>query len=189
MAISTGERKRKVDGREYETPSPLPCTPKELDILLDNWIADGVFKANQVSREPTKEEWRDPRFCRLHNYVQHPTVEYWALRRLVHLKIKEGTLELSHPEVQRNPLPNHKGKVIAAVIICADPEEDEEERATLLAAAITILQKSSRFKNLYNQLELTVNERRIATEALVSIASGAEVECLLAKTRADKAFL
>ena len=56
MVISTGERKRKVDGREYETPSPLPCTPKELDILLDKWIADGVFKANQVSREPTKEE-------------------------------------------------------------------------------------------------------------------------------------
>ena len=107
----------------------------------------------------------------------------------MHLKIKEGTLELSHSKVQRNPLPNHKGKVVAAVIICADPEEDKEERAALLATAITTLQKSSRFKNLFDQLELTVNERRIATEALVSIASGAEVECLLAETRVDKAFL
>jgi len=95
MAVSIGERKRKADGREYEIPLPLLCTPKELDVLLDKWTADGVFKPNQVSREPTEEERKDSRFCRLHNYVQHPTVECWALRRLVHRRIKEGTLELS----------------------------------------------------------------------------------------------
>ena len=127
-------------------------------MLLDKWIADGVFKPNQVSREPTKEEWRDPRFCCLHNFVQHPTVECWVLRRLVHRRIKEGTLELSQPEVQRNPFPNHKGKGVAIVVICTDLGEDEEERPTLPAAAITILQKSSRFKNLFDQLGLTANE-------------------------------
>ena len=51
------------------------------------------------------------------------------------------------------------------------------------------MQKSFRFRNLFDQLELIVNERRIATEALVSIATGAGVECLSAKARADKAFL
>ena len=75
MAVSTGEWRRSTDEREYDTPPPMPCTLKELDVLLDKWIADGVFKPNQVSREPTKEEWRDPRFCHLHNYVQHPTAE------------------------------------------------------------------------------------------------------------------
>ena len=69
MAISNGEKKRKLNGREYETPSPLPCTPKELDVLLDKSIADRVFKPNQVSREPTKVERMDPYFCCLHNYV------------------------------------------------------------------------------------------------------------------------
>ena len=34
-------------------------------MLLDKWIADEVFKPNQVSREPTEEERRDPRFYRL----------------------------------------------------------------------------------------------------------------------------
>ena len=95
MAVSTGERRRKTDGREYDTPPPIPCTPKELNMLLDKWITDGIFKPNQVSREPTEEERRDLYFCRLHNYVQHPTIEGWALRRLVHRRIKEGTLELS----------------------------------------------------------------------------------------------
>ena len=95
MAVSTGERRRKIDGREYDTPPPILCTPKELDVLLDKWIVDGVFKLNQVSREPTKEERRDPLFCRLHNYMQHPSVECWAFRKLVHHRIKKGNLELS----------------------------------------------------------------------------------------------
>ena len=101
MSVSTENQRRKTEGREYDTPLPLPlpCTPKELDVLLDKWIADEIFKPNQVSREPTEEERRDPHFCRLHNYVQHPTAECWALRRLVHCRIKEGTLELTQQEV------------------------------------------------------------------------------------------
>ena len=95
MAVSTGERIRKTDERQYDTPPPIPCTLKELDVLLDKWIADGVFEPNQVSAELTEEEWKDPRFCHLHNYPQHLTAECWALRKLVHYRIKEGTLELS----------------------------------------------------------------------------------------------
>ena len=70
-----------------------------------------------------------------------------------------------------------------------DSVEDEEERLALLAAAITTFQRSSRFKNLFNQLELIANKWRIAIEALVSIVSGAGVECLATEIRADKAFL
>ena len=150
MVVSTSERWKKTDGREYDTPPPIPCMPKELDVLLDKWIVDGVFKLNQVSREPTEEEQRDQRFCSLHNYVQHPIAECWALRRLVHRKIKEGTLELSQQEVQRKPLSNHKGKGVAAVVICTDPREYEEENLALPTAAITTLQRSSKFKNLFD---------------------------------------
>ena len=46
--------------------------------------------------------------------MQHSTTECWALRRLVNHKIIEGTLELTQPKVQRNSLPNHKGKGVAA---------------------------------------------------------------------------
>ena len=189
MAVSTGNQRRKTKGREYDAPPPLPCTPKELEVLLDKWIADRIFKPNQVSREPTEEERRDPRFCHLHNYVQHSIAECWALRRLVHRRIKEGTLELTQQEVQRNPLPNHKGKGVAAVVICADPGEDEKENLALPAATITTLQQSAKFKNLFDQLGLTAKERKIATEALVSIASGAGVECLSAEMLEDRALL
>ena len=43
MAMCTGNQRRKTEGREYDTPLPLPCTPKELDVLLDKWIANGIL--------------------------------------------------------------------------------------------------------------------------------------------------
>jgi len=159
MVVSTRERRRKTEGREYDMPPSLLCTPKELDMLVEKWITDGIFKPNQISREPMEEERRDPRFCCLHNSVQHPTAECWALRRLVHRRIKEGTLELTQQEVQRNPLPNHKGKGVAAIVIYADPAENEEENLALPAAAITTLQQSAKFKNLFDQLGLTTKRK------------------------------
>ena len=189
MTVFIGEQRRKTDGREYDTPPPIPCTLKELDVLLEKWITDGVFKPNQVSKESTEKEWRDPRFCRLHNYVQHPTAECWALCSLVHRRIKEGTLELSQQEVQRNSLPNHKGKGVATVEICADLGEDKEENSALPAAEITTLQKSSKFKNLFDQLGRTEKERKIAVEALMSITSRAGIECITAEVTNYRAFL
>ena len=108
---------------------------------------------------------------------------------MVYRRIKEGTLELSQQEVQRNPLPNHKGKGVAAVVICMDLGEDEEENPALPTAAITTLQRSSKFKNLFDQLGFIAKERKIAMEALVSIASRVGVECLLAKIPDDRALL
>ena len=96
----------------------------------------------------------------------------------MHRRIKEGTLELTQQEVQRNLFSNHKGKGVAAVVICAVLREDEEENLALPAVVITTLQQSAKFKNLFDQLGLTTKERKIATETLVSITSGAGVECL-----------
>ena len=111
------------------------------------------------------------------------------LHKLVHRRIKESTLELTQQEFQRNPLPNHKGKGVAAVVICVDPGEDEEENLALPASVITTLQQNAKFKNLFDQLGLTAKERKIATEALVSIASGARVECLSVEMSEDRALL
>jgi len=72
---------------------------------------------------------------------------------------------------------------------CTDPGEDEEENPALPAVAITTLQRSSKFKNLFDQLGLIAKERKIATEALVSIAFKAGVECLSTKILDDRALL
>ena len=46
MAVSTNKKRKRPNGREYESPPAIPCTPKELDVLLDKWIAVGAFKLN-----------------------------------------------------------------------------------------------------------------------------------------------
>ena len=90
----------------------------------------------------------------------------------------------------KKPAPEPQGEGSSSSYhLCADLGEDEEERLALPATAITTLQKSSRFKNLLNQLELIVNERRIAIGALVSITLRAGIECLSAETRVDKVLL
>ena len=53
MTMSTGEKRKKSKGKEYESPPPILCTPKELNVLLDKWIANRAFKPNHVSRKPT----------------------------------------------------------------------------------------------------------------------------------------
>lgn len=56
MAISTNEKRKRLEGRGYESPPSIPHTLKELDMLLDKWIADKVFKPNHVSRDHIEEE-------------------------------------------------------------------------------------------------------------------------------------
>ena len=75
------------------------------------------------------------------------------------------------------------------MVICADPREDEEENLALPTTAITTLLQSSKFKNLFDQLGLTIKERKIATEGLVSIACGAGIECLSVEVTDNRALL
>ena len=100
-----------------------PC-PRQMD-----W--GGVVRLFIVFRPPTEEERKNPLFCRIHNYVKHSTKDCWTLRRLFHKKLREGTLELTQrePEVQRNPLPNHKRKGVVAMVIHGNLVDAEVEES------------------------------------------------------------
>ena len=54
MIVSTGEKKKKSDGTEYENRLPIPCTPKELDVLMDKWIANGFSNLIKFLETPLK---------------------------------------------------------------------------------------------------------------------------------------
>ena len=112
MTASIEEKRKRPEGKMAEEPPMIPCIAKELNYVLDKWIGDGIVRPFIVARPPTEEKRKNPLFCRIHNYVKHSTKGCWSLHRLFHKKLREGTLELTQkePEVQRNPLPNHKGK-------------------------------------------------------------------------------
>ena len=115
-----------------EEPLVIPCTAEELNHVLEKWIGDGIVKPFTISKPPTEEERKNPLFCRIHNYVKYSTKDYWTLRRLFHKKLRKGTLELTQKEfeVQRNPLPNHKGKGVVVVVIHGNLVKAEEFEAS-----------------------------------------------------------
>uniref|UniRef100_A0A2N9GLY1 Integrase catalytic domain-containing protein n=1 Tax=Fagus sylvatica TaxID=28930 RepID=A0A2N9GLY1_FAGSY len=197
-APSGNKRKRPIE-KVFEEPPPLPFTVEEMMVIFDKWVKDEVIKLPQINKPPTEEEKRDPKFCRYHRYVHHPTADCRSLRWELNRKIQDGTLQLS-PEQQRvhkNPFPNHRkdqGKAVVSVVIrgsTSDMEVDESAVAdtTLTPAAVRTLQKSPKFKSLFNQLGLGPEARNAATEAIIAIAADLGATCFTAEAHASRTFL
>ena len=191
ITASVGEKRKRPEGKVVEEPPMIPCTVEELNHVLDKWIGDGIFRPFTVSRPPTKEERENPLFCKIHNYVKHSTKDCWTLCRLFHKKLRKGTLELTQnePEVQRNPLPNHKGKGVVAVVIHGNPAEAEESEGSFHPNTIRTFKKNSKFISLFNQLGFWLEERRMATESLMNIAADSGMECFTAESHISQAYL
>ena len=191
MIASVGEKMKRPDEKVFKEPPAIPCTAEELNHVLDKWIRDGVVRPFIMSKPPTEEERKNPLFCRIHNYVKHSTKDCWTLCKLFHKKLREGTLELTQkePEVQRNPLPNYKGKGVVAVVIHGNLAEAKETEGSFHLSTIRTLQKNPKFRLLFNQLGFGPEARRVATEFLMSIAADSRMECFTAESHASRAFL
>ena len=144
-----------------------------------------------MSRPLTEEERKNPLFCRIHNYGKHSTKDCWTLRRLFHKKLREGTLELTQkePKVQRNLIPNHKGKGVVAIVIYRNPAEAEESEGSFYPSIVRTLQKNPKFKSLFNQLGFGPEVRKVAMESLMSIAANLGMECFTIESHASRAYL
>uniref|UniRef100_A0A2N9F7A0 Integrase catalytic domain-containing protein n=1 Tax=Fagus sylvatica TaxID=28930 RepID=A0A2N9F7A0_FAGSY len=192
------KRKNPTD-KAYEEPPPLPFTAEEMMAIFDKWVQDQVIKLPKISKQPTPEEQKDPKYCRYHRYVNHSTVDCRTLRWEVNRKIQNGTLLLSEEQqkVHQTPFPNYnkgKGKAVVSVVIhgnVSDMEAEESAAASssLVPAAVRTLQKSPKFKSLFNQLGFGPEARNAATEALITIAAESGATCFTAEAHASRAFL
>ncbi|CAL8164139.1 unnamed protein product [Prunus armeniaca] len=118
-------RKRK----DRETYPPLPCKDEEFHAILDTMIVDGAIRPVRPYKIPTREEKNDPRYCRYHQFVGHPTTACQSLRRILHAKIHEGVLELPSRKqtIDEDPLPKRRGKEVAVVITYSNDLLDDDE--------------------------------------------------------------
>ena len=191
MTTSVGEKRKRLEGKVFEEPPVIPCTVEELNHVLDKWIGDGIVRPFTVSRPSTEEERKNPLFCRIHNYVKHSTKDCWTLHKIFHKNLREGTLELTQKEleVQRNPLPNHKGKGVVDVVIYGNQAEVEEFEVSFHPSTVRTLQKNPKFRLLVNQLGFRPEARRVAIESLVSIVSDSGMECFTVESHASRAYL
>ena len=87
--------------------------------------------------------------------------------------------------MQRNPLPNYKGKRMVAVVIHGYPAEVEESEGFFHPNTFKILQKSPKFRTLFNQLGFGPEVKRMATKSLMSIAANSGVEYFIAESHAS----
>ena len=131
--------------------------------------------------------------------MHHPTIDCRTLRWEVNRKIQDDTLQLSEEQqkVHKAPFPNYKkdkNKAVMSVVIhgnVSDLEVEESVAASssLVLAAVRTLQKSPKFKSLFNQLEFGPEARDAATEALIIIAAKSGATCFTAEAHASRAFL
>ena len=79
----------------------------------------------------------------------HATKDCWTLQSLFLNKLREGSLELTQrePEVQRNPLPNHKGKLVVAIIIHGSSAdlEAKESKGSFHPATVKTFKSNAKF--------------------------------------------
>ena len=75
------------------------------------------------------------------------------------------------------------------MVIHKNPVKVEESKGSFHPSTIKTLQKSPKFKSLFNQLEFGPKVRRIAIESLMSIAVDSRVECFTAESHASRAYL
>uniref|UniRef100_A0A2N9HNA9 Integrase catalytic domain-containing protein n=1 Tax=Fagus sylvatica TaxID=28930 RepID=A0A2N9HNA9_FAGSY len=175
-AAPTGNKRKRPTEKVFEEPPPLPFTVEEMMVIFDKWVKDEVIKLPQINKPPTEEEKRDPKFCRYHRYVHHPTADCRSLRWELNRKIQ--------------------GRYFATLTGAAEGstsdmevEESAVADTTLTPAAVRTLQKSPKFKSLFNQLGLGPEARNAATEAIIAIAADSGATCFTAEAHASRAFL
>uniref|UniRef100_A0A2N9EDP8 Peptidase A2 domain-containing protein n=1 Tax=Fagus sylvatica TaxID=28930 RepID=A0A2N9EDP8_FAGSY len=175
-APSGNKRKRPVE-KIFEEPPPLPFTVEEMMVIFDKWVKDEVIKLPQINKPPTEEEKRDPKFCRYHRYVHHPTADCRSLRWELNRKIQDGTLQLSpeQQKVHKNPFPNHRkdqGKAVVFMVIQGSTSDMEVDESAVADTTLT-----------------PAAARNAATEAIIAIAANSGATCFTTKAHASRAFL
>ena len=180
-ATASGTKEKNSTEKVYEEPPPLPFIAEEMMVIFDKWVQDQVIKLPKITKQPTAEEQKDPKYCRYHRYVHHPTMDCWTLKWEVNRKIQDGILQLSEEQqkVYKTPFPNYKkdkNKAVVSIVIHGNVSDMEVEESaiassSLVPVAVRTLQKSPKFKSLFNQLGFGPEARNAATEELITIVA------------------
>ncbi|KAM2174790.1 hypothetical protein ACFX1Q_034276 [Malus domestica] len=96
--------KRESDREPYH---PLASSDEKFPNILDTMLAYGAIKLPRPYTTPSREDRKNPSYCRYHQYVGHPYIVCQTLRKILHVKICEGTLKLpcKTQAIDIDPLP------------------------------------------------------------------------------------
>jgi hypothetical protein len=63
-AASSGSKRKNSTEKVYEEPLPLPFTAEEMMVIFYKWVQDEVIKLPKITKQPTVEEKKNPKYCR-----------------------------------------------------------------------------------------------------------------------------
>ena len=140
-AAASGTKRKNSMEKVYGEPPPLPFTAEEMMVIFYKWVQDQVIELPKITKQPTTEEQKDPKYCRYHRYVHHPTVDCRTLRWEVNRKIQDGTLQLSEEQqkVHKTPFPNYKkdkNKAVVSVVIQGNMSDMEVEESAAASSSL-----------------------------------------------------
>ncbi|GLT28218.1 hypothetical protein SLA2020_031670 [Shorea laevis] len=196
LAVSVRGQRRGQKRRDHDAtlPPPIPLIVEELDVLLDQWIADNAIALPQLHREPSDDDRRNPKYCHYHRFVHHATMDCFSLRRIYHRRVSKRLLEVPNrrQRVDKDHFPRHSQGTINVLThientkVSASIIEFPDDVPT---SSIRTFQRTPKFKMLFDQFSLTTDARRRATKAILTIANEVGGECLNAEAHASRAYL
>uniref|UniRef100_A0A2N9IFM6 Retrotransposon gag domain-containing protein n=1 Tax=Fagus sylvatica TaxID=28930 RepID=A0A2N9IFM6_FAGSY len=110
----SGTKRKSPSDKAYEEPPPLPFTAEEMMAIFDKWVQDQVIKLPKISKQPTAEEQKNPKYCRYHRYKHS----------------RRST---------RSPFPNYnkdKGKAVVSVVIHGNVSDMEAEESAAASSSL-----------------------------------------------------
>ncbi|GKU89659.1 hypothetical protein SLEP1_g3772 [Rubroshorea leprosula] len=181
------EFSKSLSDRAYTWYTTLP---------LGFWIVDGAITLPQAQahREPSNDDKRNPKYCRYHCFVNHATMDCFSLRRMYHRQVLEGLLKVPNrrQRVDKDPFPLHNQGAITVLTHVESVGANEpivEFPNNTPNFFVRALQRTPKFKMLFDQLGFTIEVRQRATEAILSIANEARGKCLNVEVYVSHAYL
>ncbi|TQE12222.1 hypothetical protein C1H46_002147 [Malus baccata] len=119
------QQKSKENSENKETYPPLSCNDEEFQAILDTMFTNRVIKPPRHSRVPSREDRKDPIYFPYHQHVGHPSITCQTLRRILHAKICDRTLEMpcKKQAIDTDPLLKHRGKNVVIGITCSEDDD------------------------------------------------------------------
>ena len=203
-SVNSAQEERPRDNKKSRSDKPrgstptltFPCSMGKVYALLDQWIRDKNIKLPWVERLPGAREKGDPKFCKYHRSIGHPTKYCWTLKKIFNDRVRSGELVIENNDVRNNPLPAHNAQRGTANVATHDPGTEREVMPEIEAPedkvtsvednqdacpAVAALIKTANFRKFFDLLGFNEEARFAAATALTQISEKQYGECSAAQ--------
>ena len=176
--VVTKESKKMAKGKKRDRGGispPFTVSIEEVYSILEVWVKDGVMTLPECKHKPTKEEKRNPLYCRYHRRCDHYTMNCYALRNIFHDRVAKGDFVIK----ARKRVDPRMHRVEVAMTFFMDCEDPLEEEAKNMASSsspslideemIARIQQEDKIHSFLKRIGPRLMARREVAQALTGV--------------------